>query len=592
MLHIIQLTLALGWLTSSVVLGAPVDVIYTGEGCACPTQLGYQLNVPQPPKPKKYVGGEYGYRVDKPVQAKAKISYSFDFTVEEPRTPAPPKYKPSKLYAKVDRMTVNKPDCPAPHEPSCPCGNCAKPRYVDQKPQPEGTKRPFTCKCQKPQCNCGGRTLLARLTFVPLEGSGAGRILSTSTNSPVGSASNAISRSKRDLHSRPGEGRFLRKRLLRQQMHQERPARYVKQYHKDLAAQKKLGLFGLASPAESHPKRKTKKVASSSSHTNSGSSSNGRSRPLARWLQPSRRLSKRDIKGEYDLLERERANIDLTAPEIIQFMPETLDPNFKRGQCHVGCGVIEASAPPTETEAQQSDEQPATREPNTETEANTESEPTPPPPANSIPAKRAAQDYEPTIYAAQDYVNDEGNYRYVTDAQLRTLLSTTSVPDPLEQSGAPLQFAGDLEAPQIWSTAVATPSLLSSNYQSGLGVGVGASVGGRGYPVEHVTNSQLDRIISGIMYKHPDFVDASAHYGGTLVEPEPLQKKQTTDFLRKLIDGRLGGWGFGSEPDSSNPADYIKSPSKTYGFNSQIQNGYNVDTYSSPPITDFLRAWF
>lgn len=88
---------------------APVQVVYTGEeGCACPTQLGYQLNVPNPTKPKKYEGGEYGYRIEKPVQTKAKISYSFDFTVEQPRTPPPPKTKPSKLYAKVDRVTMNK----------------------------------------------------------------------------------------------------------------------------------------------------------------------------------------------------------------------------------------------------------------------------------------------------------------------------------------------------------------------------------------------------------------------------------------------------------------------------------------------------
>jgi len=102
------ISLILGLVLVTLVHTAPVEVVYTGEGCDCPTQLGYQLNVPSPPKPKKYVGGEYGYRVEKPVQTKAKISYSFDFTVEQPRTPAPPKTNPSKLYAKVDRITVNK----------------------------------------------------------------------------------------------------------------------------------------------------------------------------------------------------------------------------------------------------------------------------------------------------------------------------------------------------------------------------------------------------------------------------------------------------------------------------------------------------
>lgn len=43
--------------------------------------------------------------------------------------------------------------------------------------------------------------------------------------------------------------------------------------------------------------------------------------------------SKRDIKGEYDLIEKERDQQDLHLPEIIQYMPETLNPNFKRAHC-------------------------------------------------------------------------------------------------------------------------------------------------------------------------------------------------------------------------------------------------------------------
>ncbi|XP_044316927.1 uncharacterized protein LOC123037959 isoform X2 [Drosophila rhopaloa] len=114
---------------ATLVHSAPVEVVYTGESCACPTQLGYQLNVPNPPKPKKYAGGEYGYRVEKPVQTKAKISYSFDFTVEQPRTSAPPKTNPSKLYAKVDRITVNKADCQAKNKSTCSCSSCSSQKH-------------------------------------------------------------------------------------------------------------------------------------------------------------------------------------------------------------------------------------------------------------------------------------------------------------------------------------------------------------------------------------------------------------------------------------------------------------------------------
>ncbi|XP_022214001.2 uncharacterized protein LOC111068652 isoform X2 [Drosophila obscura] len=127
LITLLGLAVVLG-LAVAFVQAAPVEVVYTGESCACPTQLGYQLNVPNPPKPKKYGASDYGYRVEKPVQTKAKISYSFDFTVEQPRTPPPPKYPESKLYAKVDRVTVNKGDCAAKHTSSCSCSSCSSPK--------------------------------------------------------------------------------------------------------------------------------------------------------------------------------------------------------------------------------------------------------------------------------------------------------------------------------------------------------------------------------------------------------------------------------------------------------------------------------
>ncbi|XP_026846243.1 uncharacterized protein LOC6598176 isoform X1 [Drosophila persimilis] len=497
-----------------VVLGlvqsAPVEVVYTGEGCACPTQLGYQLNVPNPPKPKKYGASDYGYRVEKPVQTKAKISYSFDFTVEQPRTPPPPKYPESKLYAKVDRVTVNKGDCAAKHTSSCSCSSCSspKPRYVAPGPGPGPDPGP---------------------------------------RSP-----NAIRR-RRDLRT---PGSLIRRRLMRQQQLQERPPRYVKLYHKDLAAQQqqqqqKLKLFGLM-PAESHePSPKTKRKTKKSP---------------AGWLGLGRRLAKRDIKGEFDLLERERAQIDLTAPEIIQFMPETLNPNFQPGQCHMGCGAITAVGPPPPQPLPPATEEAGKEfdptEDQTELPVTTEQQ-------NTIPAKRAALGYYP-LQIPSPLGLPLDDYKYVDDSQLRSLLSTTSVPDPLEQGSTPLQFAGDLE------------SVTRRGYTSAL---LGS---GGGYPVQHVSDSQLDRLISEIVYPHPHYLESSTHY------PEPHQKRQTTDFLKKLIDGRLGGWGFDSatEPDHTLHADYSTTPAKTYGYNSHVQNGYSIDTYNVPPISEYLRAWF
>ncbi|KAH8416457.1 hypothetical protein KR222_004825 [Zaprionus bogoriensis] len=524
---------------------SPVQVVYTGEeGCACPTQLGYQLNVPSPSKPKKYEGGEYGYRVEKPVQTKAKISYSFDFTVEQPRTPAPAKIKPSKLYAKVDRVTVNKSDCQAQHKASCSCSSCtAKPRYVVQQ----------------------------------------------SNSQPGGTANANAIRRRRDLRS---PGALLRKRLLRQQQLQERPPRYVKFYHKDLDAQQrqqqkqqKLQRFGLLPQLEEMPKakRKSKKAPAQSSTLGK------------RWLGGlGRRMSKRDIKGEYDLLEQERAKIDLTAPEIIQFMPETLDPGFKRGPCPMSCGAITATAPPATASGHDADAgivpsdsgNDSTEQPEQlELQPDQAEQPEAPTIANSIPAKRAALGYYPPQQIPSPLIPLSGaynEYKFVDDSQLRTLLSTTSVPDPLEQNSTPLQFAGDLE------------SVSRRNYAAPAVLGGGTGGGSGGYPVEHVADTQLDSIISGIVYQHPEYVDPNSQYGGTLVDPEPVQKKQTTDFLKKLIDGRLGGWGFdtATEPESAVRADYSTKPSKTYGYNSRTHDGYSVDTYNVPPISDYLRAWF
>ncbi|KAH8275105.1 hypothetical protein KR018_012291, partial [Drosophila ironensis] len=497
---------------------APLEVVYTGEGCACPTQLGYQLNVPNPPKPKKYAANDYGYRVEKPVQTKAKISYSFDFTVEQPRTPAPPKTNSAKLYAKVDRVTVNKGDCQAKNKATCGCASCSsqKSRYV--APSPPSA--------------------------------------SVATKSP-----NAIRR-RRDLRQ---PGHLIRRRLMRQQQLEERPPRYVKLYRKDLSAvqpkyPQKVKLFGLLpveSPANSSKtKRKTKKAAAGF---------------LAGF---GRRLSKRDIKGEFDLLERDRSQIDLTAPEIIQFMPETLNPDFKPGQCHTGCGAITSAAPPPEDVPLQKDEPETQAKPDEEAETGTESSAL----HNSIPAKRSALSYFPLqipspLSLPLHHQQREEEYKYVDDAQLRSLLSTTSVPDPLEYSSTPLQFAGDLE------------SVTRRSYGAPL-LGLGA-----GYPVEHVSDSQLDSIISGIVYNHPGYQYSTE---GALVDPEPVQRRQTTDFLNKLIGGRLGGWGFDAapEPEHALRADYSTRPAKTYGYNSHTQNGYSVDTYNVPPITDYLRAWF
>ncbi|XP_067639847.1 uncharacterized protein Cp7Fb [Eurosta solidaginis] len=345
----------------------PVEVIYTGEGCDCPTKLDFSVNVPSVAKTKKYRPSEYGYKIDvpKPRETKAKVTYSFDFEVEEPR---PPKHvKPTNkanLYAMIDRVATKKGDCEdsyAAPPPTCRCGQCATvsepfDRYVFkhmayQPPLPLTPK----CNCQRQHCNCNvgrmGRTtqyspngifkvspmrdyMLQSAALVPLEtdtrdeerkidgygGGGGGD--GDDADIPTVNV-----RRKRDL-----EHAFLRPRKF---LNRRRPSRFVKLYRKDLAdapktPQRLFDLESLINKQKRHHQqqqhqqqpimRKTKRKAKKTP-----------------YAQQRSRLVKREIKGEYDLLEKEREQLDLTLPEIIQFMPETLQPDFKRGQCYYGC---------------------------------------------------------------------------------------------------------------------------------------------------------------------------------------------------------------------------------------------------------------
>jgi len=72
--------------------------------------MGYQVNYPKQTKPRKCPLHNYGYRIEKPSNPmKAHVTYTFDFMVEEPKVPRPPREKKlGNLYAKVDRVTAKK----------------------------------------------------------------------------------------------------------------------------------------------------------------------------------------------------------------------------------------------------------------------------------------------------------------------------------------------------------------------------------------------------------------------------------------------------------------------------------------------------
>ncbi|XP_005182849.2 uncharacterized protein LOC101891179 [Musca domestica] len=115
----------------------PIEVVYTGgDNCDCPKSLNYLVNIPPPPETKENPRYEHGYKLEVPPPPKGKVTYSFDFTVQEPIRPLPVEDEKLNLYAKVDRITAHKKDCvvSAPkRSPSCSCGE----------------------KCTCSRCSCG-----------------------------------------------------------------------------------------------------------------------------------------------------------------------------------------------------------------------------------------------------------------------------------------------------------------------------------------------------------------------------------------------------------------------------------------------------
>lgn len=545
------------------------------------------------------------------------------------------------------------------------------------------------CKCRRPNCKCNlcraqtaqlspnaifmGKTFSDMMSEpMPLAnggGEGDGGYVNSGSGGAEVSAVNK--RCKRDLHRTLFGPRKNTK---------ERPSRFVKLYHKNLS-EKPRRLFDFEDlsnkqqrrqrqSTQKKPKRKAKKT---------------------RYTHQRSRLVKRDIKGEYELLEKEREQMDLTLPEIIQFMPETLQPDFKRGQCYFGCAT-QHSHQPKSAEINPSTNTNTDSNPNSSTEysmlshemntdhpavtitytdtnsnkgdsidmdidsngdTNTENthlkqyekekliqksplkETNDSTPENSIGSsykKRNAANYytgrstptsesaypeceiclsallkkrayrahsqtTPPIYTnpnykppqqsyqktansaapqhsktalktpvtALPYLNDHLGRKYLeNNGELDAKTTIISMPDALDHNAAPLRYAGDLEAPsQIYR---------SQPY------GEPHSTHAHNYPTQHITDEQLDKIIADIVYRHPEFIDATKHYGGSLVDPEPLQEQETISFLKKLIDGRLSLW-FGQE-NAYNPQQY--SPS----YNSDLHD------YAIPQLHDLLPPLF
>ncbi|XP_013108432.1 uncharacterized protein LOC106087807 [Stomoxys calcitrans] len=306
----------------------PIEVVYTGDSCACPKSLNYLVNVPPPPQPKESKRYEHGYKLEVPPPAKTKMTYTFDFTVQEPKTPIPMEDEKLNLYAKVDRITAHKKDCvptKGVKSPLCKCVGkcqCSHCRYVSSAMPLETVIRQSSQSYDHPN------SLYKTSKRTPYPVLAWAAIVTPVKKEPTFHENQLVapfrSRSRRDLSSIFG--------LNRKTNNEKRSERMIKQYTKRLPPKEEVTTMPSIIPSLGEnfkpfavfPKLNDVKRPFEKLHEMMFSPPGGQQR------------KKRDIKGEYDMLEKEREQMDLTLPEIIQYMPETLDPNFKRGRCQFG----------------------------------------------------------------------------------------------------------------------------------------------------------------------------------------------------------------------------------------------------------------
>ncbi|KAI8128278.1 hypothetical protein CVS40_2420 [Lucilia cuprina] len=536
----------------------PIEVIYTGDSCDCPKNLNYLVNVPPPPPSKEYKPAEYGYKLEVPMQAKAKVTYSFDFTVEEPKAPPPPAEDKLEIFAKIDRITAHNKDCLAAKEVpnTCGCNRCAK-RYVS----PENRATRYARNFQHPNSIDNIKPATSQIMAIFLE---------PLNESETGATK---SRNKRDIS----------RIFMRPRKNEKRSDRVVKQYNKRL----KEPVSNKAFYAETRKPIRSRSIAAAAPARNR--------RPLQQltsFLTLPRFRNRRDIKGEYDLIEKEREEMDLTLPEIIQYMPETLDPNFKRNQCHFGCklpDLTESTTTTTMTTSSTTSTSETTTMTSTESEDNKQETLGVTEPNNaaveeegeeeegqekdldnsiaSTHTKRNAADYGgggcPLVFNGYNPTPNPG-YTF------EPLTSFEAIPRPFSTANDPYGFD---PVPQQYVGAPHNPyapAVLDT-----------APLVGAQYPtpnVQPISNAQLDQIIAEIINKHSDFIEASSHRGGAYVDPLGEQEQQAKDFFKNLMSGNWNGWlGDDQQHHSQHP---VQTHHQTH-YHAPVAT--HVHSPSSPP---------
>ena len=319
---------------------------------------------------------------------------------------------------------------------------------------------------------------------------------------PQTEASDIKSRHKRDIT----------RIFMRPRKNEKRSERIVKQYNKPLMPQ-----------INNKPvyKETSKSISSRSVNTLPQQGIRPLQHQLKNFLNLPRRLrNKRDIKGEYDLIEEERQQMDLTLPEIIQYMPETLDPNFKRGPCQLGQPCINSRIPNNSNVM--------------------------------FPTLKLSEDNE-SSYAALNTSGDSLNVEEKeSDNAIKNVLSKRNAAIYGSVGGCPLVFPSDNSTPspsysyeplnQPFGPYGLDP--VPQQYVSAAPKHYGNKLplerSGYGYSKSQaLNNAQMDQIIAEIVNKHADFIEASSYHGGALVDPVNKQEHQTKSLLKNLAGGYI-----------------------------------------------------
>ncbi|KAI9582219.1 uncharacterized protein LOC119637228 [Glossina fuscipes] len=282
-------------LLRTVIMGrcSPLEIVYSGDSCDCPKHYGYTVNIPPSPSGYYYTHNIYDYKIDNPQRRYPKPSYIYGFTIEEPYTAKPLIEKKFNGYAKIDRITAKHQDCIV--ELNSKERTCLQTQHSHRYP-----KEVTTISQRNETTNAANEALTAKYVQVR-----------PSDDVPY-------IRRKREVLTK---GRFSLTKV-------KTTPRTLLPSFKGKFLEKKAKLMKMFSKARTTARPRS--TVRSKQNARQKLQSLGPLENLRNFLHLP---SKRDIKGEYDLIEKERDQQDLHLPEIIQYMPETLNPNFKRAHC-------------------------------------------------------------------------------------------------------------------------------------------------------------------------------------------------------------------------------------------------------------------